>query len=214
MRDAQQRRPGSWRGRDAGKDLALGAAGCRIGGGSRTAPVGSGGVAAAAARQQAAPGGERDPAESLGFFRQVGGESMKAKLAFISAHGSTYSIRLLCAVLGVARSWFHDWQASDQTRSSESRAEADLVDQIRAVFQHSGERYGVPRIHAELQANGVRIARKRVARLMRDNGLWPPRRKKRPPITAGTATASPRTCSSAPSRLIARIRSGSPILRM
>ncbi|WP_192499503.1 hypothetical protein [Skermanella pratensis] len=33
---------------------------------------------------------------------------MKAKLAFISAHGSTYSIRLLCAVLGVARSWFHD----------------------------------------------------------------------------------------------------------
>jgi len=137
---------------------------------------------------------------------------MKAKLAFISAHGSTYSIRLLCAVLGVARSWFHDWQASDQTRSSESRAEADLVDQIRAVFQHSGERYGAPRIHAELQANGVRIARKRGARLMRDNGLRPPRRKKRPPITAGTA--SPRTCSSAPSRLIARIRSGSPILRM
>src|SRR4051794_28686420 len=72
--------PRLWRGRDAGKDLALGAAGCRIGGGSRTAPVGSGGVAAAAARQQAAPGGERDPAESLGFFRQVGGESMKAKL--------------------------------------------------------------------------------------------------------------------------------------
>jgi hypothetical protein len=82
---------------------------------------------------------------------------MKAKLAFIS--GSTYSIRLLCAVLGVARSWFQDWQASDQTRSSESRAEADLVDQIRGVFQHSGERY--PRVHAELQANGVRIARKR-----------------------------------------------------
>jgi transposase-like protein len=37
-------------------------------------------TAAAAARQQAAPGRERDPAESLGFFRQVGGESMKAKL--------------------------------------------------------------------------------------------------------------------------------------
>jgi putative transposase len=108
---------------------------------------------------------------------------MTAKLAFISAHGSTYSIRLLCAVLGVARSWFHDWQASDQTRSSESRAEADLVDQIRGVFQHSGERYGAPRIHAELQANGVRIARKRVARLMRENGIRPPRRKKRPPIT-------------------------------
>jgi hypothetical protein len=90
---------------------------------------------------------------------------MTAKLAFIAAHGSTSSIRRLCAVLGVARSWFQDWQASDQTRSSESRAEADLVDQIRGVFQHSGQRYGAPRIHAELQANGVRIARKREQRI-------------------------------------------------
>ena len=54
---------------------------------------------------------------------------MKAKLAFISAHGSTYSIRLLCAVLGVARSWFHDWQAGDQARATQSRTEADLVGQ-------------------------------------------------------------------------------------
>ena len=103
---------------------------------------------------------------------------MKAKLAFISAHGSTYSIRLLCAVLGVARSWFHDWQAGDQARSAESRAEADLVGRIRGIFQDSGERYGAPRIHAELRANGVRIARKRVARLMRENGLRPPRRER------------------------------------
>ena len=57
----------------------------------------------------------------------MGGESMKAKLAFISAHVSTYSIRLLCSVLGVARSWFHDWQAGAQTRTVENLAEADLV---------------------------------------------------------------------------------------
>ena len=108
---------------------------------------------------------------------------MKAKLAFISAHMSTYSIRLLCAVLGVARSWFHDWQAGDQARTVEVLAEADLVGQIRGIFQDSGERYGAPRIHAELRARGVRIARKRVARLMRENGIRPPRRRKRPPIT-------------------------------
>jgi hypothetical protein len=36
-------------------------------------------------------------------------------------------IRLLCSVLGVARSWFHDWQAGDQARAAESRTEADLV---------------------------------------------------------------------------------------
>ena len=108
---------------------------------------------------------------------------MTAKLAFISAHGSTYSIRLLCSVLGVARSWFHDWQAGDPATTAQSRVEANLVGQIRGIFQDSGERYGAPRVHAELQARGVRIARKRVARLMRENGIRPPRRKKRPPIT-------------------------------
>jgi transposase InsO family protein len=58
-----------------------------------------------------------------------------------------------------------------------------LVDQIRGIFQDSGERYGAPRVHAELQIRGFRIARKRVARLMRENDIRPPRRRKRPPIT-------------------------------
>jgi putative transposase len=107
---------------------------------------------------------------------------MTAKLAVIAAHGSTSSIRRLCSVLGVARSWFHDWQAGDPARTAQSRVEANLVGQIRGIFQDSGERYGAPRVHAELQARGVRIARKRVARLMRENGLRSPRRKKRPPI--------------------------------
>jgi putative transposase len=108
---------------------------------------------------------------------------MNAKLAFISAHRSTHSVRLLCAVLGVARSWFHDWQAGDQARAAKAGAEADLVGQIRDIFQDSGGRYGAPRVHAELRARGVRIARKRVARLMRENHIRPARRKKRPPLT-------------------------------
>lgn len=108
---------------------------------------------------------------------------MKAKLAFISAHRSMHSIRFLCAVLGVARSWFHDWRAGDQARAAGSSVETDLLARIRGIFQDSGGRYGAPRIHAELRVQGVRIARKRVARLMKDNAIRPPRRKKRLPIT-------------------------------
>lgn len=137
---------------------------------------------------------------------------MKAKLAFISAHRSMHSIRFLCAVLGVARSWFHDWRAGDQARAAGSSVETDLLARIRGIFQDSGGRYGAPRIHAELRVQGVRIARKRVARLMKDNAIRPPRRKKRPPITAGTATALPRTFSIGPSRPIVPTRSGSRIL--
>jgi putative transposase len=83
----------------------------------------------------------------------------------------------------VARSWFHDWRAGNHAAAASSSAEADLVSQIRGIFQDSGERYGAPRIHAELRSQGIRIARKRVARLMRENRIRPPRRKKRPPIT-------------------------------
>lgn len=108
---------------------------------------------------------------------------MNAKLAFISAHASTYSVRCLCSVLGVARSWFHDWRAADPARAARIGAEADLVDQIRRIFRESGGRHGAPRVHAELRAQGVRTARKRIARLMKENGIRPLRRKKRRPVT-------------------------------
>jgi transposase len=61
---------------------------------------------------------ENEILRKLLLFRQAGGESMKAKLVFISAQCSIYSIRLLCAVLGVVRSWFHDWRTGDQDPES------------------------------------------------------------------------------------------------
>jgi len=40
-----------------------------------------------------------------------------------------------------------------------------------------------PRIHAELRSEGTRVSRKTVAKLMKQNGISPPRRKKRKPVT-------------------------------
>ena len=42
---------------------------------------------------------------------------------------------------------------------------------IRAIHRRSRETYGSPRIHAELQDEGFRVSRKRVARLMREEGI-------------------------------------------
>ncbi|WP_370296526.1 IS3 family transposase, partial [Poseidonocella sp. HB161398] len=47
---------------------------------------------------------------------------------------------------------------------------------IREIFETSHRRYGAPRIHAELRDRGIRVARKTVAKLMKDNGVHPPRR--------------------------------------
>jgi transposase InsO family protein len=52
--------------------------------------------------------------------------------------------------------------------------DAKLLDEIRAIHDRSRGTYGVPRIHAELGAHGVRVGRKRIARLMRASLLQTP----------------------------------------
>jgi putative transposase len=94
---------------------------------------------------------------------------MSQKYQFVATHASQYPVVLLCRVLGVARSGYYAWCRG--TPSQRQQADAVLTDQIRAVFQTTRQCYGSPRIHAELQEQQVRCAKKRVARLMRLAGL-------------------------------------------
>jgi transposase InsO family protein len=55
--------------------------------------------------------------------------------------------------------------------SQHSRQEAQLAEQVKVAFHANRRVYGSPRIHAELRAQGIRCAQKRVARLMREQGL-------------------------------------------
>ena len=111
---------------------------------------------------------------------------MKAKLAFISAQVSIHPVRRLCAVLQVARSWVHAWRRAAPVRTERAAHEATLIEEIRAIFERSRRRYGAPRIHAELRAGGRPISRKRVARLMKENGISPPRPRPKAPMTTNS----------------------------
>lgn len=77
---------------------------------------------------------------------------------------------MACRVLKVSRSGYYDW-----TRRGPSTREVDdahLGELIRDVHRASRGTYGAPRVHAELrQGCGVRVGRKRVARLMRIVGV-------------------------------------------
>ena len=55
--------------------------------------------------------------------------------------------------------------------SARARRDAELKGRILAKWIESGETYGCPRIHAALLAEGERVSRKRVARLMRELGI-------------------------------------------
>ena len=121
--------------------------------------------------------------KSLGFFRSMGGEDMKTKHAFIAAHASGHAIRFMCRVLGVAHSWFHTRRRATPKRTERAARRDRLGSEIREIFEQSKRCYGAPRIHAELKARGLRISKRSVAKLMRENGIRPPRGRRRAPIT-------------------------------
>ncbi len=98
------------------------------------------------------------------------------KFMFIEAQQACFPIELLCIVLGVSRSGYYAWK----TRPVSGRAQADtrLSVEIAATHTRSRRTYGSPRVHADLRARGVRVGRKRVARLMREGNIAA-RRKRR-----------------------------------
>jgi putative transposase len=91
------------------------------------------------------------------------------KYACIERHRREFEVRLMCRVLDVSRSGFYAWKTSGP--SQRKRRDERLRSRIRIVHRTSKRRYGSPRVHAELQAQGERCIRKRVARLMREEGL-------------------------------------------
>jgi putative transposase len=100
---------------------------------------------------------------------------------FVAAEQASYPVRLLCRVVGVAASGFYAWLRRGP--SQRERQDRRLAEQIAAVFAASRRTYGSPRVHAELRAEGIRVSRKRVARLMREGGLAATIRRRFPRTT-------------------------------
>lgn len=87
----------------------------------------------------------------------------------IDAEKASYPVSMLCKVLKVSRSGYYAWR--DRPPSKRATENAALAERIREIHHRSKGTYGYPRVHAELRALGVRCSRKRVARLMRKDGL-------------------------------------------
>ena len=82
----------------------------------------------------------------------------------MSENQAAFPIATMCRLLGVSPSGYHAWRKSQPSRRAQS--DAELLAEIRTAHEASRGTYGSPRIHAELVAKGIRIGRKRVARLM------------------------------------------------
>jgi hypothetical protein len=70
-----------------------------------------------------------------------------------------------CELLGVSASGY--WACARRAPSDRALYDAWLTAHIQAIHAASQGRYGSPRVHAMLRRQGIRVAEKRVARLMR-----------------------------------------------
>ena len=76
---------------------------------------------------------------------------------------------MMCRLYGVTRAGFYAWRS--RGLSPRAQENATLVQQIARVHQAGRSLYGSPRVHRQLQAEGIRVGENRVARLMRDHGI-------------------------------------------
>ena len=87
----------------------------------------------------------------------------------MSENRARYPIAVMCRILGVSPSGYYAWVK----RPTSARALMDiaLTAEIRAAHAASKGTYGAPRLQVDLVEAGIRVSRKRVARLMRNAGL-------------------------------------------
>ncbi len=78
-------------------------------------------------------------------------------------------MRVMCRLYGVSPSGYYAWKGRPPSRREQG--DAQLLEQIGQVFEESRSTYGSPRVHHALTHEGKTVGRRRVERLMRENGI-------------------------------------------
>jgi putative transposase len=96
----------------------------------------------------------------------------------------------MCRTLGVSRSGYYAWL--EREPSPHAVRDEELRLEIRKSHTASKGRYGVPNIYADLNEAGIKTSRKRIARLMREDGLEGISRRRKGTVTTVRAEEQPK----------------------
>lgn len=100
----------------------------------------------------------------------------------IAENAGRYPVSAQCRILGVARSTYYAMRGRPEREPSPD----PLAEAVAAEHRDSGGRYGARKIRQALTRRGIVASRRRISRIMRDNGLAsaysgrPPARRSRP----------------------------------
>ena len=91
------------------------------------------------------------------------------RFGLIEDQRDDWPVRVMCDALSVSPSGYYAWRSRPE--SVREIANRELLVDIRRVHAEHRGRYGAPRIHAELRAEGQIVSRKRIERVMHRHGI-------------------------------------------
>jgi transposase InsO family protein len=97
---------------------------------------------------------------------------------FIHENKGEFAVKEMTGILGVSREAYYQWVRRGFS-DGQPKADEELLDLIKKIVEEHQRRYGILRVRKELlNKYGKRVSRKKVAQIMRENGLNARRRRK------------------------------------
>ena len=91
-------------------------------------------------------------------------------MRFIDEHRDRFAVALLLRVLKIAESTYYQWVKQAEQPCDRDLVDLGLLSNIYEIWEASGCTYGADRVHRQLRRDGIRVGRKRVERLMAEQG--------------------------------------------
>jgi putative transposase len=107
----------------------------------------------------------------------------------IKENTSEYDVKNMCDAYSMPRCSYYSWMK--RGLSKRKREDMYYAERIATVFDAYKRIYGSPRITAELRAEGLKIGKNRVCRLMKIQGLSADRKKKRRFVNYASSAKEP-----------------------
>ncbi|MFC2084419.1 IS3 family transposase [Bacteroidota bacterium] len=101
---------------------------------------------------------------------------MRRRYEFIKKRSNEFSTRVLCELMKVSKSSYYKYLRRKPSRREESNKK--ILKEIKKIYQESKGRYGSPRITVAINRRGIKCDRKRIARIMKEEGILAKTRKK------------------------------------
>lgn len=111
---------------------------------------------------------------------------MEQQMQFIEDQKHVHAVSLVCKAKGISQSRYYRWVKSVQQPCGRKLADEELRRQIVGYWQQSRKNYGSPRILADFRKQGIAISRKRIARLMRQDGIQGRYNRRRKPLATNS----------------------------